>query len=116
MPDGLKVQAAGRFHRDVLQSVPAFWLGAVEQPGHCVLDLAAVKSIDSTGLAFLAHWQRHLARGRRNLILFRPSPAVRSALAHLHLTEQFVIARGEPPEPRAAPVSVDLAPQLAGER
>lgn len=88
---GLKVHAGGRFHGDVLQGAPDFWTHVAEQPGHCVIDLAAVKSIDSTGLAFLAHWQRRLARDRRNLILFQPSPAVRAALAHMHLTEQFVI-------------------------
>ncbi len=93
-PYGLKIEAAGRFHRDVLQGAPDFWERAVDQPGHCVLDLAAVKSIDSTGLAFLAHWQRRLARARRNLILFRPSLPVRSALARMHLTSEFVINYG----------------------
>jgi len=66
----------------------------VEQPGHCVIDLGAVKSIDSTGLAFLAHWQRHLARFRRNLILFQPSGPVREALERMQLTGQFVISHG----------------------
>lgn len=94
MAYGLKVQAAARLHRDVLQDAPFFWRSAVEQPGHCVLDLAGVTSIDSTGLAFLAHWQRRLARVQRNLILFRPSVAVRAALARMHLTEKFVITDG----------------------
>ncbi len=88
---GLKVEATGRFHNDVLQGAPAFWHLAASQPGHCVIDLSDVQSIDSTGVAFLAHWQRRLARDRRNLILCNPSAAVREALAHLHLTDQFVI-------------------------
>ncbi|MBI4622442.1 MAG: WecB/TagA/CpsF family glycosyltransferase [Verrucomicrobia bacterium] len=104
---GLKVQTAGWLHRDVLQSAPLFWAHALEQPGHCLIDLAGVQSIDSTGLAFLAHWQRRLAQVQRNLILFRPSAAVRSALERMRLTEQFVITDGTSPGPRAAPVSTD---------
>lgn len=115
---GLKVQAAGRFHSEVLQSVPDFWTEAAAQPGHCVIDLAAIESIDSTGLAFLAHWQRRLAHDRRNLILFRPSVAVLSALAHMHLTEQFIITQSGFPGRRATPVSTGVAPKprLAGEQ
>lgn len=97
MDYGLKVQAAGRFQCDALQNNPNFWAQAVEQRGHCLIDLAGVKSIDSTGLAFLAHWQRRLAQVQRNLILFRPSRAVRSALRRMRLTEQFVITDGPPP-------------------
>jgi N-acetylglucosaminyldiphosphoundecaprenol N-acetyl-beta-D-mannosaminyltransferase len=107
MTYGIKVQAADRLHRDVLQGAAFFWANAVEQPGHCLIDLAGVQSIDSTGLAFLAHWQRRLARMQRNLILFRPSPAVRAALEHMHLTEEFVITDGMSPAQQAAPVSAD---------
>ena len=97
---GIRVQAAGRFQCDVLQSAGFFWSQAMEQPGHCLIDLAGVKSIDSTGLAFLAHWQRRLAQGQRNLILFRPSAAVCSALQQMRLTEEFVITDGLTPGPR----------------
>lgn len=105
MAYGLKVQATERFHHDVLQSAPLFWHHAVGQPGHCLIDLAGVESIDSTGLAFLAHWQRHLAIIQRNLILFRPSPAVLAALARMRLTEQFIITDGTSAGPRAGQVS-----------
>jgi N-acetylglucosaminyldiphosphoundecaprenol N-acetyl-beta-D-mannosaminyltransferase len=106
MAYGIKVQATERFHFDVLESAPIFWNRAVEQQGHCLIDLAGVESIDSTGLAFLVHWQRRLAQARRNLILFRPSMAVRSALERMHLTEKFVITDGISPgsgASRAAP-------------
>ena len=99
MAYGLKVQATERFHHDVLQRTPSFWNRAVEQSGHCLIDMSGVVSIDSTGLAFLVHWQRHLAQARRNLILFRPSPAVRSALERMRLTENFVITDGISPGP-----------------
>ena len=100
---GIKVLAAERLQRNFLESGSAFWAAALEQQGHCLIDLAGVKSIDSTGLAFLSHWQRRLAQGRRNLILFRPSTPVRSALEHMHLTEQFIITDGGPPRATAAP-------------
>jgi ABC-type transporter Mla MlaB component len=86
-----------RLQRDVLQTSSAFWTQAVEQRGHCLLDLAEVKAIDSTGLAFLAHWQRRLAEARRNLILFRPSAVVCEALERMRLTNHFVITDGVSP-------------------
>lgn len=113
MAYGLKVQAAGPLHREALQSAPRFWDRAVEQQGHCVIDLAGVESIDSTGLAFLVHWQRRLAQVQRNLILLRPSATVRAALERMHLTEKFVITDGISPGPGAAPSDgrrVPLAP------
>lgn len=99
---GITVQAGGHLHRDALQGAPAFWAQTMEQPGHCLLDLTKVKLIDSTGLAFLAHWQRRLARVRRNLILLRPSAPVRSALERMGLTGEFVISEG----PRTEPLSI----------
>jgi N-acetylglucosaminyldiphosphoundecaprenol N-acetyl-beta-D-mannosaminyltransferase len=109
MSYGIRVQAAERLHRDALRSTSFFWTQAAEQRGHCLIDLAGVTSIDSTGVAFLAHWQRRLARTQRNLILFRPSPAVCSALDCAHLTELFVIADGTSPRgSNASAVRSDL--------
>ncbi|MDO8539729.1 MAG: WecB/TagA/CpsF family glycosyltransferase [Opitutaceae bacterium] len=99
---GIRVEAGGQLHRDVLQGAPAFWAHTMEQPGHCLLDLTKVKSIDSTGLAFLAHWQRRLAQVQRNLILLQPSAAVRAALKRMGLTGEFVISEG----PRIVPISI----------
>jgi len=112
MAYGIKVLASGQLHREVLQNAPFFWATAVEQSGHCLIDLSAVESIDSTGLAFLAHWQRRLAQSQRNLILLRPSAAVRTALERMRLTKQFIITDGispglpappPPPDRRAKP-------------
>ncbi len=96
-PYGISVRISDRLQYDVLRQASLFWMQTVEQRGHCLLDLADVKSIDSTGLAFLAHWQRHLAETRRNLILLRPSPVVCEALERMHLTEHFVITDGVSP-------------------
>ena len=101
MAYGLKVHAPDHLHRAGLQGASNFWAQVVDQPGHCVVDLSTVTSIDSTGLAFLAHWQRRLAQVHRNLILHQPSAAVRSALARMRLTEKFVITDGPSAPPRA---------------
>lgn len=106
MAYGLKVQAPEHLHRDGLRGAPFFWTGATEHSGHCLIDLSGVTSIDSTGLAFLAHWQRRLAGDRRNLILYRPSATVSAALDRMHLTEKFVItdgiSAGQPMRPPSA--------------
>jgi exopolysaccharide biosynthesis WecB/TagA/CpsF family protein/anti-anti-sigma factor len=107
MAYGIRVQAAGHLHHAMLHNAPRFWDRAVEQEGHCLIDLAGVDSIDSTGLAFLVHWQRRLAQVQRNLILFRPSAAVRTALDRMHLTEKFVITDGISPGHENAPVTGD---------
>jgi N-acetylglucosaminyldiphosphoundecaprenol N-acetyl-beta-D-mannosaminyltransferase len=91
---GIAVRPAGHFHREALDRSAGFWAQTREQRGHCLIDLAAITSIDSTGLAFLAHWQRQLAQSNRNLILLRPSAPVRSALSQMRLTDQFVISGG----------------------
>ncbi len=104
-PYGIKVQATECLHRDVLQAASFFWNRAAAQQGHCLIDLSEVQSIDSTGIAFLAHWQRRLARVQRNLILFRPSAAVVSALERMHLTEKFIITDGKAPSLQPARVA-----------
>jgi N-acetylglucosaminyldiphosphoundecaprenol N-acetyl-beta-D-mannosaminyltransferase len=91
---GICVQASTQLHRDVFQDEPAFWAHTMDQSGHCLLDLTKVESIDSTGIAFLAHWQRRLAHVQRNLILLQPSPAVRAALDRMGMTTEFVISDG----------------------
>lgn len=104
---GLKIEACETLHREDLDRTAAFWKRALRERGHCVVDLSAVQSIDSTGLAFLAMWQKRLAAHQRNLVLYRPSPAVLQALDRMRLTEQFVI-----PVDDASPQ--DLAPRAKG--
>ncbi len=107
---GLKVRACEQLDRNALQGEAKFWRCALEQHGHCLVDLGEVRSIDSTGLAFLADWQKRLAKRQRNLILFRPSAAVCAALAQAGLADQFIVTDGSPPGvravvPRRAPVT-----------
>lgn len=110
---GLKVRACEQLNRGALEQTAAFWQAALDQKGHCMVDLGEVKSIDSTGLAFLESWQKRLAKQRRNLILFRPSAAVRQALDHMGLTEQFIITDGNPPGGKRATPRVTTAPAAA---
>jgi N-acetylglucosaminyldiphosphoundecaprenol N-acetyl-beta-D-mannosaminyltransferase len=99
---GLKVRACEQLDRNALAQESTFWRKTLEQPGHCLVDLGEVRSVDSTGLAFLAYWQKRLAKRRRNLILFRPSAAVRAALDSAGLAAQFIITDGNPPGHGAA--------------
>lgn len=100
---GLKVRACEQLDRHGLQKEDRFWREALEQTGHCLVDLGEVRAIDSTGLAFLAYWQKRLAKRQRNLVLFRPSAAVRDALAKAGLIEQFIITDGTPPARAGVP-------------
>ncbi len=102
---GLRVRASEQFDRRALQEKADFWQRALEQRGHCLVDLAEVRVIDSTGLAFLSCWQKRLAKRSRNLVLFRPSPVVRGKLAWCGLADQFIMTDGTPPRParRATP-------------
>ncbi len=92
---GTSVQASGSMQRSGLERAPSFWTQVLAENGHCLVDLAGVESIDSTGLAFLAHWQRHLAQAQRNLILYRPSASVLAALGQMRLIDQFIITDAE---------------------
>ncbi len=101
---GLRVRASEQFDRRALQEKADFWQRALQQRGHCLVDLGEVRVIDSTGLAFLACWQKRLAKRSRNLVLFRPSPEVREKLLRSGLAERFIVTDGTPPKPeRAAP-------------
>ncbi len=108
---GLKVRACEQLDRKALHDEKDFWKRVLEEHGHCLLDLGEVRAIDSTGLAFLAYWQKRLAKRRRNLILFRPSATVRAALARAGLADQFIVTDGTPfglravAPKRAAPAS-----------
>ncbi len=99
-PYGIRVEAGDLLDAPALRNGSDFWKRALEQRGHCLLDLTQVRSIDSTGLALLACWQKRLAEGRRNLILFQPSPGVRAALDRMRLTEQFILSPMAGPEDR----------------
>jgi len=92
----LRVRAGDELDADGLRREGRFWSSAVSQTRDCLLDLAGVRHIDSTGLAVLARWRKRLADNNRRLVLFRPSAVVRGALERMRLLHLFVISDKNP--------------------
>lgn len=59
---------------------------------HCLLDLAGVEFIDSTGVGLLIRLQKKIRASGRQLVLLAPSANVQSALALMHLQNFFAAA------------------------
>src|SRR5262249_33298475 len=57
---------------------------------HCLLDMEAVTFIDSTGVGFLIRLQKTIHAAGRQLILLRPGPNVRRALAVMRVDTFFL--------------------------
>lgn len=80
MPESLQ---AGTVRREA-----AVWEAAGER--HCLLDLADVRSIDSTGVGLLLRLRRRLLAAGRSLVLVSPSQTVRQALRAMRLESLFI--------------------------
>jgi N-acetylglucosaminyldiphosphoundecaprenol N-acetyl-beta-D-mannosaminyltransferase len=102
-----------------LRDADAFWRAAAERSGTCVLDATAVQRVDSTGIAFLLRWQKSLRERRGRLVLLRPAPALRRALAALQVLDYFPVVEDTPgralpgDETTAAPVVTNAGKTLA---
>ncbi|MDB6017040.1 MAG: Anti-sigma-factor antagonist and glycosyl transferase [Pedosphaera sp.] len=59
---------------------------------HCLLEMANVQFIDSTGIGLLIRLQKKIRVTERQLILLAPSPVVLRALALMHLQDFFASA------------------------
>lgn len=59
---------------------------------HCLLDLSDVTFIDSTGVGFLIHLQKHLRATGLQLILLSPRPSTLKTLKLMRLDPFFTIA------------------------
>ena len=68
---------------------PILKTDAIANGRDCVLDLAAVQSIDSAGLGFLIGLRRDIRSRGRQLVLLAPSPVVVRALQLMHLDGAF---------------------------
>jgi N-acetylglucosaminyldiphosphoundecaprenol N-acetyl-beta-D-mannosaminyltransferase len=90
-PRWLRIEAPERLDAGVVSAADTIWAGGFDR--HCLLDLAAVKFIDSTGVALLAQWQKQLRAGGRHLILMAPSRAVRRALRLMRIEHFFATAQ-----------------------
>lgn len=91
--DALEVLAGGALTRAALDRHARFWRHSVPRDASCVLDVSEVRTVDSTGLAFLLEWRRHLRLHDARLVLLQPSRALREALAAARLLGAFTIAR-----------------------
>jgi N-acetylglucosaminyldiphosphoundecaprenol N-acetyl-beta-D-mannosaminyltransferase len=80
------LRVKGALDRITLERAGYIWRRIGEGACDCLLDLAGVSSIDSTGAAALTVWQRRLKRAGHRLVLFRPSGHVRQLLRQAGLT------------------------------
>jgi N-acetylglucosaminyldiphosphoundecaprenol N-acetyl-beta-D-mannosaminyltransferase len=101
-PDWRDVRVNGDLCASVLGELRAFFTETLGTGEHCQLDLSGVRFIDSTGAALLLQWRRRLRAQGLRLVLFNPSPTVRSALDLLGLTDCFTVldpgGRRRPPD------------------
>lgn len=87
-----RVEAANCLNKDSVERDAVQWKEIAGADRHCLLELAEVKSMDSTGVAALVHLKKQLRLAGRQLILLSPSPAVRRALKAMRLEQFFEVA------------------------
>jgi len=87
-----RVEAANCLNKDSVERDTAQWKEIAGADRHCLLELAEVTSLDSTGVAVLVHLKKQLHLSGRQLILLSPSPAVRRALKAMRLEDFFEVA------------------------
>ena len=87
-PPWQHLRATGAIDRSALERAADIWRRVGEGGAcDCLLDLAGVDFIDSTGAAALTVWHRQLQRAGRRLVLFRPKERVRRLLREAGLTQ-----------------------------
>jgi N-acetylglucosaminyldiphosphoundecaprenol N-acetyl-beta-D-mannosaminyltransferase len=87
-----RVEAASFLNKDSVERDAARWKAFAGADRHCLLELAQVKSLDSTGVAVLVHLKKQLRLSGRQLFLLSPSQAVRRALKAMRLESFFEVA------------------------
>ena len=75
-----RVKASACLNRASIEREAALWQGVAHAERHCLLDLAEVRSIDSTGVALLVRLQKQLRASGWKLALLSSSEAVHRAL------------------------------------
>ncbi len=92
-----RIQAAARL--DAAAACRDAALARQTRGRHCLLDLAPVEHIDSTGIGWLTRWHRQQQATGHQLVLLNPSGTVQRALRRMRLESFFLIAR-DPVEAR----------------
>ncbi len=92
-PGWCGVDAGASLTRTAFEASPGFWQSLPARVEHCLVDLAKVRAIDGTGIAFLIRWRKQLHERGRQLVLLAPSRRLRRIFEALRLTGHFAIAR-----------------------
>jgi N-acetylglucosaminyldiphosphoundecaprenol N-acetyl-beta-D-mannosaminyltransferase len=86
------VKPPGHLDLATVSATPGLASEIVADGRHCLLDLADVTFIDSTGIGLLIRLQKELRAARARLVLLNPGPAVRRALKLMRLEFFFPTA------------------------
>ncbi|HEV2393477.1 MAG TPA: WecB/TagA/CpsF family glycosyltransferase [Verrucomicrobiae bacterium] len=86
------IQAPASLDLETIRDAPPVTGQMLAGGQHCCLDLGSVTFIDSSGVGFLIGLQKQLRAAGRQLVLLRPSRAVRRALGLMRLEEFFASA------------------------
>lgn len=87
-----RVESASCLNRISVETDANRWKEIAGANRHCLLELAKVRSIDSTGVAVLVHLKKQLRLSGRQLILLSPSSAVQRAFKAMRLEKFFEVA------------------------
>jgi N-acetylglucosaminyldiphosphoundecaprenol N-acetyl-beta-D-mannosaminyltransferase len=90
-PGWQRIQASERLDAESIRRDTRVWEEVSTGGRHCLLELANVKFIDSTGVALLVRLQKRILAHGRHLILLAPAAVVRRALALMQLEDLFEI-------------------------
>lgn len=91
-PTWQRVQVSERLDAESIRRDAEVWDEVSTGDRHCLLELADVKFIDSTGVALLVRLQKQISACGRHLILLAPGAAVRRTLALMRLEDFFEAA------------------------
>lgn len=91
-PGWLEVKPGSHLTRAAMDRHARFWSDTLPVDTSCIVDLSDLRSLDSTGLAFLLTWRRHVRANGGRLVLQQPSPAILRVLRRHGLAEVFALA------------------------
>lgn len=86
------IQLPARLDLSLVRNDPRLLEQNLADGRHCLLQMTKINFIDSTGMGLLIRLKRKICATGRQLVLLDPSPAVKRALALMHLQEFFASA------------------------
>jgi N-acetylglucosaminyldiphosphoundecaprenol N-acetyl-beta-D-mannosaminyltransferase len=94
-PSWLHITLPSRLDLAVVRRDALLWERAAKDGRHCLLNMAGVQSLDSSGLGLLISLQKRLQSAGRQLLLVAPTEFVRRTLKRAHLNDFFTTALDE---------------------